>query len=125
MVIAVLASFFISQAVDDNDITGVWVTQKQDSKIEISRSDDGTYTGKIIWADAPHKAYVGTVVMKGMTYDSQKGDYVCPWIYDPRLNVTAHALITLNGRTMKVKAIKGIISKQETFTRDCGAEPEQ
>lgn len=122
MVIGILASFFLASGGADGDIAGIWMTQKQDSKIEISKSPDGTYTGKIIWAEAPHESFVGTVVMKGVKYDPGKGDYICPWIYDPRINVTAHAYITLNDSVMKVKACKGFITKQEMFVRERSAE---
>lgn len=115
MVITVLASFLMAQGAPEESILGVWETQKGDSKIEIYRTPDGTFSGKIIWAQPPHQSYVGTTVMKGVEY--KDGSYNCPWIYDPRMNITAHARITLSGDTMNVKASKGIISKQEVFIR--------
>jgi uncharacterized protein (DUF2147 family) len=100
-----------------DDISGIWLTQKKDSRIEIIRNPDGSYTGKIIWAKPPHQDYVGTVVMKDVEFHPDDGTYTCPWIYDPRLGVTAHGTITVNGDTLNVKAYKGILSKMETFTR--------
>ena len=117
MVIGILVSFLMAPAAVEDDIAGVWMTQKQDSKIEISRNPDGTYSGKIIWAQAPHQSYEGTEVMKGVVYDSDADCYTCPWIYDPRMGIAAHAKITLSGDTMDVKASKGIINKTEVFTR--------
>ena len=116
MVITVLASFLLANGAPEENIIGVWETQKGDSKIEIYRTPDGTFSGKIIWAQAPHESYVGTTVMKGVEY--KDGTYTCPWIYDPRMGITAHAKITLSGDTMNVRATKGIISKQEVFIRN-------
>ncbi len=115
MVITVLASFLLASGTSEENIIGVWETQKGDSKIEIYRTPDGTFSGKIIWAQAPHESYVGTTVMRGVEY--KDGAYTCPWIYDPRMGITAHAKITLSGDTMNVRATKGIISKQEVFIR--------
>ena len=119
MVITILTSFLMAPAVANatDDISGIWLTQKQDSRIEISRNPDGSYTGKIIWAQAPHQNYVGTLVMKDVKYDPQNKFYTCPWIYDPRLDVTAHGHMTISGDTLNVKACKGILSKSEIFTR--------
>lgn len=115
MVITVLASLMLAGGTPEENIIGVWETQRGDSKIEIYRTPDGTFSGKIIWAESPHESYVGTIVMKGVKY--KDGEYTCPWIYDPRMEITAHAKITLSGDTMNVKATKGIISKREVFIR--------
>lgn len=117
MVITILTSFLLAPGVASDDISGIWLTQKEDSKIEITRNPDGTYSGKIIWAQAPHQNYEGIVVMKGVAYNDSTGCYTCPWIYDPRMNIAAHAKITISGDTMNVKATKGILNKTEIFTR--------
>lgn len=119
MVISILTSFLLVSGAEtaSDSISGTWITQKKDSRIEIVRNPDGSFSGKIVWADPPHREYVGTTVMKGVEYDSACGKYTCPWIYDPRLNITARAAITVSGDTMRVKAQKGILSREEIFTR--------
>ena len=119
MVITILTSFLMAPGFANaaDDISGIWLTQKQDSRIEISRNSDGSYTGKIVWAQAPHQSYVGMLVMKDVKYDPQNNTYTCPWIYDPRLDVTAHGQMTIKGDTLNVKASKGILTKDEIFTR--------
>ncbi len=119
MVITILTSFLLAPSVASDDIAGIWLTQKQDSKIEITRNQNGTYSGKIIWAQAPHQSYEGTPVMRDVEYDKETGSYTCPWIYDPRMKIEAHAMITLSdgGDTMTVRASKGFLSKTEIFTR--------
>ena len=117
MVITILTSFLLAPGAATDDISGIWLTQKKDSRIEITRNPNGSYTGKIIWAKPPHQDYVGTVVMKDVEFHPDDGTYTCPWIYDPRMNLSAHATITLNGDTMNVKAQKGFLTKEETFIR--------
>ena len=117
MIITVLTSFLLGIPATKGGLEGVWETSKHDSRIEISQNPDGTFSGKIVWAQPPHESFVGTMVMKGVTYSKSQGCYKCPWIYDPRLGISAHAKITLSGDTMHVQATKGIISKKEVFTK--------
>lgn len=98
-------------------ILGVWLTKKQDSKVEIVKNPDNTYSGKLIWVAPPHQEYTGTAIIKGVTYDAAEKNFNCPWIYDPRMNITAHAVITVSNDTLYVKAKKGIITKNEIFTK--------
>ena len=56
-------------------------------------------------------------IRTAIKYDPQNNTYSCPWIYDPRLNVTAHGKMTISGDTLNVKASKGILTKDEIFTR--------
>lgn len=117
MVITILTSFLMSTPAAKECLEGIWETANHDSRIEILQNPDGTYSGKIIWAQPPHESFVGTTVMKGVTYSQSLGYYKCPWIFDPRLNIAAHAKITLSGDTMNVLATKGVISKREVFTK--------
>lgn len=104
-------------AMGEDDIVGVWITPKQDSKIEISKDSAGGYVAKVIWAKAPHENYEGMTVMKGVKYNPAAKFYDCPWLYDPKLNIVAKAKITLSGNKLNLKATKGILSKNEVFTR--------
>ncbi len=118
MIITVLTSFLLASPGANEGIEGIWLTSRQDSKIEISQNPDGTYSGKIIWAASPHEKYKGMLVMKDVQYNESQRCYKCPWVYDPRLNISARAKITLSGDTMIVHATKGILSKNEVFIRE-------
>lgn len=98
-------------------VVGVWLTKKQDSKIQILKSRDGTFYGRIVWAKEPYEHFTGMEVMRGVTYDARENKYECPWIYSPRLKMSAHAVLFLEGNLLEVKVIKGIISVREEFTR--------
>ena len=117
MVVTILTSFLLAPGAASDDISGIWLTQKKDSRIEITRNPNGSFSGKIIWAQAPHQDYIGIEVMKDVEFHPNDGTYTCPWIYDPRLNLSAQATITIKGDTMNVRAKKGILTKEEIFIR--------
>ncbi|MEG0517630.1 MAG: hypothetical protein RR555_02010 [Bacteroidales bacterium] len=107
----------ICSAQHADDILGIWLTSKQDSKIKILKSEDGTFIGKIIWAKSPYESFAGIEIIKGMTYNAQEKTYVCPWVYSPRLKVVARAVVSLKENTLNLKAKKGIITVHTEFTR--------
>ena len=99
-------------------LTGVWLTSKKDSKVEITyNATNGTYSGKLIWVASPNEELTGEQILKNVTYQKSSGKFICPWIYDPRLDVTATGVATVSGDTLYIKARKGFISKTEVFTR--------
>lgn len=103
--------------VQPEGLVGIWLTQKQDSKVHIFKNPDGTLSGKIIWAKAPNESYEGMEVMRGVTYHEASNTYVCPWIYSPRMNVAAKAVFSLEGDVLNAKVVKGIVTVHQVFTR--------
>lgn len=97
-------------------IVGIWITEKKDSKIEIYEQN-GAYFGKIVWMLPQFEQYIGKDVMKNVTFNVSQNNYNCPWICSPRLNITAHAIITVDGDILKAKVTKGIIVTHQIFTR--------
>lgn len=125
MGVAVLAYVLLScnilkaQSNNPNDILGIWLSDKKDTKIKISQTPDGTYQGVIIWVEPQYEQYNGQQVMRGVSYNPQKNEYYCPWIYSPRLNMAAHAIFTLenDNNELHAKVQKAFISIGENFTR--------
>lgn len=99
-------------------IEGVWITQKRDSKIEISMEQDSSYSGKLIWVAAPYKEFNGKYILRGIKYNKSTGNFICPWIYDPKLNVTAKGTARISGDTLYLQAHKGIFTKNEMFLKE-------
>ena len=95
----------------DEAIEGIWLTQKKDSKIEITSAPDGTFSAQLVWAEAPYSNLVGKQVMKGVVYDNASGKFNCPWIYDPKLDITAKGTARVSGDTLYITARKGIFTK--------------
>ena len=109
----------LAQNGNGEELIGVWLSAKKDTKIQISQNPDGTYQGVIIWVEPQYEQYNGQQVMRGVTYNPENNDYYCPWIYSPRLNMAAHATFTLedDGSLLKAKVDKLFISMDEDFTR--------
>lgn len=104
-------------ALEQDELTGVWLTAKRDSKIEIVRNGDGTFSGKVIWTTPQSRNFVGVPVLKGVTYNKGADSYTCPWIYDPKLGVIASGVANVSNDTLYIRAHKGFLSKKEFFTR--------
>lgn len=109
---------FIDNKNSTTAIEGVWITQKRDSKIEISMEQDSSYSGKLVWVAAPYKEFTGKYILKGIKYNKSTGNFTCPWIYDPKLNVTAKGTARISGDTLYLQAHKGIFTKNEIFLKE-------
>lgn len=109
---------FIDNKNSITTIEGVWITQKRDSKIEISMEQDSSYSGKLVWVAAPYKEFTGKYILKGIKYNKSTGNFTCPWIYDPKLNVTAKGTARISGDTLYLQAHKGIFTKNEIFLKE-------
>ncbi|MBR4882746.1 MAG: DUF2147 domain-containing protein [Bacteroidales bacterium] len=98
-------------------LVGVWLTAKRDSRIGIVRSDDGTFSGKVVWVAPGVRNFVGVPVLRGVTYNKGTDSYSCPWVYDPKMGVTASGVANVSHDTLYIRAHKGFLSKTEFFTR--------
>ena len=107
----------ISKLLGEDAILGVWLTEKQDSKVKIVKDSNNVFFGKLIWVEAPNQDFTGKAILKNVTYNPSTGVYNCPWVYDPKLNITVRATATVSKDTLYLKARKGFISKTEIFTR--------
>jgi uncharacterized protein (DUF2147 family) len=76
-------------------IVGNWLTESRDGIIELSRAADGTYQGKIVGGNDPHRldqhnpdeakrsqTVLGQVILQGMKYEGD-GKWSGGTIYDP------------------------------------------
>lgn len=119
-------------------ITGVWYTGDKDSKIEISKAEDGSFIGKIIWLKEPNDAQEKPKtdsknsdaklskrplqqlqVLSGLTYDG-KGKYSGGKIYDPKSGKTYSAKAEMtNNNSLALRGFIGIAlaGRTDTWTR--------
>jgi len=93
-----------------NRVVGFWLTEKKTSQVEIYRTSTGTYEGKLVWLDEPLEAngqpktdkenpeasmrrrpLIGTVLLKGFTYDASSKEWSGGTIYDPENGKTYDA----------------------------------
>ena len=103
--------------VDGDQLVGVWLTAKRDSRIGIVRGADGTFSGKVVWVAPGVRNFVGVPVLRGVTYNKGADSYSCPWVYDPKMGVTASGVANVSHDTLYIRAHKGFLSKTEIFTR--------
>ena len=103
--------------VDGRQLVGVWLTAKRDSRIGIVRGADGTFSGKVVWVAPGVRNFVGVPVLRGVTYNKGTNSYSCPWVYDPKMGVTASGVANVSHDTLYIRAHKGFLSKTEFFTR--------
>ncbi len=104
-------------ASNGDKIVGIWLTHKGDSKIQIVKSADGGYSGKLVWVESPNEEFTGMNILKEVTYNPDSDNYDCPWVYDPKLKIAARATARVSNDTLYLKARKGIVSMNEIFTR--------
>lgn len=98
-------------------LVGVWLTAKRDSRIGIVRGADGTFSGKVVWVAPGVRNFVGVPVLSGVTYNKGTNSYSCPWIYDPKMGISASGVANVSHDTLYIRAHKGFLSKTEFFTR--------
>jgi uncharacterized protein (DUF2147 family) len=124
-------------AAPGDEIVGTWLTEAQDSKVEIAKTATG-YAGKVVWLKEPQRngkpatdlmntdtalrirPIMGLEILGGLSYAGDR-----TWrggtIYSPRKgrSYAAEATIDKDGR-LDIKVKDGILSKQVVWTR---AEP--
>lgn len=98
-----LATVAPKVAADPPSIVGEWWTEKHEGRIAFLQAKDGTYVGKLAWAqenkkDANNKdpklrerSLVGTILMWNLRLDG--GKYVDGYVYNPE-----------DGRTYRIEA---------------------
>ncbi len=105
-------------------IEGTWFNDIKDAKIQIYKSNDGKFYGKIIWLKEPVKngkpkldeknrneklqkqPIVGLVILRGFEKDGDT--YEDGTIYDPENGKTYDCKITSKGKTLSIRGYVGI-----------------
>ncbi len=99
-----------------DSITGVWLTEDGDSRVEVYKNPDGTFSGKVIWLEEPlndegkpkvddknpdaamhNVPIIGLEVLQGFTYNRSKEEWAGGTIYDPKNGRTYNAYLRLDG----------------------------
>ncbi len=129
LIITVLTfiSFGLNAQNSANDIVGKWLTEDDESVVEIYKGANNKYFGKMIWLKEPidmdkkspnygkpfvdkktNQPLTGTVILRELKFngkDTWKGD-----VYDPRKGkcFSCKIKLTNNKKTIKAKAFFGI-----------------
>lgn len=97
-------------------ILGIWLTEEGTSQIEITKTSNGQFVGKIVWLDEPldengrpkldkenprdnlkNQRLLGLQILKGFTYNSREKEWSGGTIYDPDNGKTYTAFMKLDG----------------------------
>lgn len=117
-----------------DEITGTWLTQEQNSKVEIYRNGTG-YFGKIVWLEKPtdnkgepvadknnpdknlkNRPIMGLDMLQDLQY--QEGTWVGK-IYAPKRGFTLDVELMLEGEDqLKVNVSRWGFTREQLWTRD-------
>ena len=127
-----------ASATDDQaaQILGNWLTEPRDGIIEISVASDGSYQGKIVGGNDPHRldqhnpdparrslTLLGQTILQGMKYNGQ-GEWSAGSIYDPDSGRTYKCrLARLDKDRLQVRGFIGIslLGRSQVWTRYLGS----
>lgn len=121
-----------------DSVTGLWLTEEGDkggrARVEITRTDDGTFRGEIVWLEEPEfppgsehagepkrdlenpdpalrdRPVLGLPILEGFTYEGD-GTWSGGTIYDPANGKTYKAKLSLDGAgddTLDVRGYVGV-----------------
>lgn len=123
-IIATLFIFTSLQAYSQADrVIGIWLTEKQNSQVEIYKNAAGKYEGKLVWLKEPldengrpktdkenpdasmrNRPLRGTILLRDFVYDERAREWKSGTIYDPENGKTYDAYMWLDGNnTLKIK----------------------
>lgn len=110
----IIALFFFSfSSIAQSDISGIWLTGEENTKIEISESN-GQLTGKIHSSDNP-KAQVGKTMLKDL---KQKGDTWTGQLYAAKRDKWVDVAITPKSEVLELKVKVGFVSRTIEWAKD-------
>lgn len=118
----------------EDAIVGIWLTEKQDSKIEITKNGSA-YAGKVVWLKEParegkpirdaknpnaamrDRPILNLEILSGFTYDGN-GTWVHGSVYSPQTGRSFPGELSLvRGDRLDIKVKDGIFFKHVTWTR--------
>ena len=135
--ILIFPIMLIAQEATDR-IEGVWFNGEKTSKIEIFKTKDGSYAGRIIWLKEPNneqgkakvdyknpetklqsRPLMNLVILTGLSADG-KSKYTGGKIYDPKSGKTYSAKAELtNNNTLALRGFIGVslVGRTDTWIR--------
>lgn len=122
-------------------LLGIWLTEEKNSQVEITKTANGQFVGRIVWLNEPldedgkvktdkenpnanqrNQRLLGLQILKGFTYDANKKEWAGGTIYDPDNGKTYTAFMKLDGNnTMVLRGyVMGMrmLGRNSTWTRE-------
>jgi len=122
-----IALLFGSAAIAQSGrVIGYWLTEDEDSQVEVFQKADNQYYGRIVWLDEPlndegkpkvddknpdkamHQTPImGLEILKGFSYNASRNEWSGGTIYDPKNGKTYTAYMRMDGNNKL--AIRGYV----------------
>ncbi len=136
----VIAGFFgLNTFAQANKLVGLWLSQEENSHIEITQAANGQFVGKIVWLKEPNdedgnpkldkenpnanlksRPLLNLEILKGFTYNERKKEWSDGTIYDPKNGKTYKAFMKLDDdNTLSLRGFVGIraLGRTSKWTR--------
>lgn len=129
-------AFFLNITLYAQEVTGTWYNEEKDAKIEVYKTDDDEYEGKVVWLKKPNRngkpkvdeqnkdkakrerKIMGLHILSGL---KKKGNqYKDGEIYDPKSGKTYSANMKPDGKNkLKIRGYVGVslIGRTTVWTR--------
>ncbi len=136
-IVLILPALLIAEETSDR-LEGVWFNGEKTSKIEIYKTKDGSFAGKLVWLKEPNtpdgkakldsknpdaklqkRPLMNLVIVSGLKSDG-KGKYSSGKIYDPKSGKTYSAKAELtNNNTLALRGFIGVslVGRTDTWVR--------
>jgi len=124
-----------------DQIIGIWLTEEGNSQIEITKTPNGQFAGRIVWMEEPldeqgkpkvdkenpnaalrNRPLQNLTILQGFTYNANRREWSGGTIYDPKEGKTYDAVMRLDGNNTLV--LRGfvmgmrLLGRNSTWTRE-------
>lgn len=114
-VLLTLAGTSLKAQTSFEDITGIWMNESETRKVEVYKTGDNKYEGKVVWLKEPNGTYKeGDIVIKDLTYAD--GSFKNGKAFAAGSWVNCQARLQ-NDSTLKLTATKMVFSKSKLYYR--------
>lgn len=118
-----------------DQVIGLWLTEEGNSQIEITKTPNGQFAGRIVWMEEPldeqgkpkvdkenpnaalrNRPLQNLMILQGFTYNANRREWSGGTIYDPKEGKTYDAVMRLDGNNTLV--LRGFVMGMRMLGRN-------
>lgn len=118
-----------------DQVIGLWLTEEGNSQIEITKTPNGQFAGRIVWMEEPldeqgkpkvdkenpnsamrNRPLQNLMILQGFTYNANRKEWSGGTIYDPKEGKTYDAVMRLDGNNTMV--LRGFVMGMRMLGRN-------
>ena len=118
-----------------DQVIGLWLTEEGNSQIEITKTPNGQFAGRIVWMEEPldeqgkpkvdkenpnaamrNRPLQNLMILQGFTYNANRREWSGGTIYDPKEGKTYDAVMRLDGNNTMV--LRGFVMGMRMLGRN-------